>query len=268
MKTLHPKIQELKDRTAGQWLEARYSDYKTITKEIEKRVSAMDNPWKDDPFVIRGYLAVWNLKDTYGTIARQGCFAKSIAERGPKSSAKNKIIHLFMHDKKEPVGQYLELVEDDYGLRFACRVDDVQGTPIRVLKQTQSGTINQYSYGFRYVWDKMEFNEALNAIDMFECELWEGSSITVDAAMPETYTIRSKEDLIKVLTDLGNEAEDIVNALPKSKQMEVRQLITKYKTLAESKPLVSKPALDLSSKPASVTGILAVGSYKLNLKQF
>lgn len=268
MKTLHPKIQELKNRTAGQWLEARYANYESITKEIEKRVSAIENPWKDDPFVIRGYLAVWNMKDSYGTIARQGCFAKSIAERGPKSNAKNKIIHLFMHDKKEPIGQYLELVEDDYGLRFACRVDDVPGMPLRVLGQTKSGTINQYSYGFRYVWDKMEFNEGLNAIDMFECELWEGSSITVDAAMPETYTIRSAEDLNKILTDLGNEAEDLIIALPRSKQMEIRQIITKYKTLAERKPVDSKQPLDLSGKPASTTGVLAVGTYKLNLNQF
>lgn len=266
MKTLHPKIQALKDRTNGEFLTCRYDSPAYPAMQV-RAVATEENPWKDDPFVIRGYLAVWNHKDTYGTIARKGCFAKSLAERGPKSNAKNKIIHLFMHDKKEPVGQYLELVEDDYGLRFACKVDDVAGTPLRVLKQTDSGTINQYSYGFRYIWDKMEYNQPLDAVDMWECELWEGSSITCDAAMPETYTIRSKEDLQKVLKDMGSDAEDIIEGLPRQFQMEIRQLVTRYRTLAETKPMTQeKPLLDLSYKPAK--SVVVVGGYKLNLNEF
>jgi HK97 family phage prohead protease len=265
MKILHKKIQELKERTAGEYLICRYVDNGT---DFTIRLQTIpDNPWKDNPRVIRGYLAVWGVPDTYGTVAIRGCFSKSLKDRGPESGAKNKIIHLWIHDMKEPVGSYLELVEDDYGLRFACLVDDVAGTPERVLKQTKSGTLNQYSYGFNYVWDKMEYNETRKVIEMYECDLYEGSSLSIKASNPETYTIRSKEDLTKALLELGNEAEDVIESLPRNARLEVRQLISRYKSLAENKPLEKRMALDLSGEPSNKKE-LVVGTYKLNLNSF
>jgi len=261
-KKLHPKIQELKDRTAGQYLTSRYIE------SIPKRAGSPVEPkYKDNTRVIEGYLAVWGVKDSYGTIAMRGCFAKSISDRGPSSNAKNKIIHLFMHNMFEPVASYLELEEDDYGLRFAALVDDVEGMPERVLVQTRSGTLNQYSYGFNYVWDKMEYVENRDAVLMHECDLYEGSSVSIKASNPETFTIRTKEDLDNKLIELGHEAEAIISTIPRKHQMEIRQLITSYKSLAELKPLEGKRALDLSIEPVE-SEVMAVGSYKLDVKQF
>lgn len=258
---LHPRIQALKNMVGGEYLTCRYVDAagKNSQPDLKLKVDV-------DTRVIEGYLAVFGVRDSYGTVAVKGCFAKSINDRGPKSSAKNKIIHLYMHDIMEPVGQYTELYEDDYGLRFKCQVDDTgDGTrPDQVLKQTRSGTINQYSFGFDYVWEKMEFDEVRDAVLMFECDLYEGSSVTLKPANTETYTIRTQEDFTKRLAEIGVEAEEVLAGLGKKQQMEIRQLITRYKSLASYKPEQHAP-LDLSSKP---TQELSVGDYKLNLTQF
>jgi hypothetical protein len=168
-----------------------------------------------------------------------------------------------MHDRYEPVGQYEELYEDEYGLRFKLRVDKVpNGRPEQVRIQTKSGTLNQYSYGFDYVWDKMEYHEDSDSILMFEVDLYEGSSISILASNPETYTIRSQEDLTNALHDLGIEADQIISSLPMKKQMELKQLITRYKSLANR----SKPELPLVVDEPS--NGLVIGDYKLNLTEF
>lgn len=236
----------------------RYVNDKGIVVPADYKVRASS----DDPYVIEGYLAVFGIRDSYGTVAVKGCFAKSLNDRGPKSQAKDKIIHLWMHDRYEPVGQYEELFEDEYGLRFKLRVDKVPtGRPEQVRIQTKSGTLNQYSYGFDYVWDKMEYDEASESILMFETDLYEGSSISILASNPETFTIRSQEDLSNALQDLGFEADQIISTLPMKKQMELKQLITRYKSLANR----SKPELPLVVDEP--TG-LVIGDYKLNLTEF
>lgn len=260
-KELHPKIKELKDRTAGEFLTCRY--LQPLPKP-KKGIRAVETPkYKDDPRVIEGYLAVFGVKDSYGTVAVKGCFAKSIRDRGPESNAKNKIIHLFGHNQLDPVGSYVELSEDDYGLYFACRADDVAGTPERVLVQTRSGTLNQFSYGFEYIWDRMEYDEKDDAILMYDVYLEEGTSLGIRASNPETYAIRSKEELVVALADLGKEAEEVIESLPRNFRMEIRQLIMRYKSLAKFEP--AKKLLDLKSEPIDR---VKVGSYKLNLTEF
>ena len=258
MKTLHPKIQELQRRTAGEYLTCRYVDSNNKPIIADHRVKASS----DDPFVIEGYLAVFGMRDSFKTSAEKGCFTKSLNDRGPKSSAKDKIIHLWMHDRYEPIGQYEELYEDSYGLRFKMRFDDVpNGRPEQVRRQTKSGTINQYSYGFQYVWDKMEYDEKEDTIRMFECDLYEGSSVSVLASNSETFTIRSAEEFETTLYDLGMEADQIISSLPKRKQMELKQLLTRYKSLANR----SKPVLPLIIDEPKTE--LVIGDYKLNLNE-
>lgn len=260
MKTLHPKIQALKSNIAGEYLTSRYVDTKGKAISADHKIQVdVDNR------IIEGYLAVFGVRDSYGTTAVKGCFAKSLNDRGPKSGAKNKIIHLWMHNPCEPIGQYTELEEDNYGLRFKMAVDNVQGRPEQVLVQTRSGTINQYSYGFDYVWDKMEYDQAKDTVLMLECDLYEGSSVSIHAANPETYTVRTKDDFTKALSALGIEAEEIIQGLNRKQQIEVRQLITRYKSLTEFKP-IQNGLLDLSIEPSN--GVMVVGDYKLNLNSF
>lgn len=249
---MHVKILDLKKRVAGQALQSRYS------KEVDFKVRA-----SEDNRIVKGYLAVFGIPDSYGTVAVRGCFAKSIKERGPKSSAKNKIIFLAFHDPTEPIGRFTMLKEDDYGLYFEAEIDDTPGTPQRCLDQIRSGTLNQYSYGFDYVWDKMEYHEDSGLIMMNEVMLFEGTCLAILASNPETYTVRSSKEKIVLLEQINAEIEEVLHSVSIKKQLIIRQLVTRYNSLVKAKPL-SKNALRKKSKP---DGVVKIGGYKLNLKQ-
>lgn len=250
---MHSKISTLIRQTAGQFRQSKYS----TDVDFKVRVD------KNNPRLVKGYLAVFNVPDSYRTVAVPGCFAKSIRERGPQSSAKNKIIFLAFHDATEPIGQFTVLREDSYGLYFEALIDDTAGTPQRCLDQIRSGTINQYSYGFDYVPDKLVYNEETDLILMHEVVLIEGSCLAIDAANPETYTVRTKKQKTLLLEQTNQEVEEILTSLPIKKQIQLRQIVTRYNSLVNSKPLI-KSALR-KSKPKKT---VKIGSFNLNPKQF
>lgn len=255
MKTLHPRILELQKRQAGTYITSSFASQGKI---LDYRITASEDR------IVRGYLAVWNEADDRGTAPVKGAFLKSIQERGPKSLAKQKILFLYYHDLKDPIGQFIELEEDDYGLRFAAVVDDIpQGD--RVLTQVRSGTLNQFSYGFLYVWDKMEYIEKRNIVLMYEVDIWEGSVVSY-GSQKETFAIRSVEQLEAQMEDVNMELEELIKSLPRVKQMELRQLLTRQKSLLEIKP---DSLLSTLTKPkADDVKVLAIGGYKLDVKQF
>lgn len=254
MKALHQKIKELQQRNAGTYVT---SSFLHNGKALDYRIKL------DEERMVRGYLAVFNEKDDRGTAPIKGAFAKSIQERGPKSQAKQKILMLWQHDMKNPIGQFVELEEDNYGLRFAAVIDEVPEGE-RALRQIRSGTINQFSYGFLPVWDKMEYDEKTDTIRMLEVDMWEGSAVTY-ASQKETFAIRSVDQLNAQLEDVNTELEEFLRNLPRTKQMEFRQLLTRYKSLLEIQP---DSLLKTLKDEEAGKGVLAVGDYKLDVKQF
>jgi len=257
MKELHSKIKDLKLRAAPVTLSGSYIS--ETGELIDLKITATE-----EDRTVKGYLAVWGVKDDRGTVAIKGCFAKSIQERGPGSNSKYKIVFLWQHKQDEPIGQFTELVEDDYGLRFTAILDEVP-TADRALKQIRSGTINQFSYGFTYVWDKMEFDEDMDAILMFEAGLWEGSAVTIGSCV-ETYAIRSKEQYAEQADLLNDETEDFIKSIPRSRQLELRQLFAKHISLNENKPLeLRQKTLDQIEPNES---LVEIGEYKLDLTKF
>lgn len=253
MKQLHKRIADLKLRQAGQYVA---SSFKTHTGKMEYRIKANEDNTAE------GYLAVWDIPDDAGTFPIKGAFSKSLRERGPQSQAKQKILFLWMHDMCNAIGQFVELEEDDYGLRFKVAIDDIpEGR--RFLAQVRSGTLNQFSYGFLYVWDKMEYIEERDAIMMKEVDLWEGSAVFY-GSQSETFAIRSKEQLTASKEDAAEELEELLRTLPKVKQMELRQLLTRMKSLDEIKP----DSLLSSLKSDEAGKTLAIGGYKFDVEQF
>lgn len=253
MKTIHQKIKELQRRNAGTYWQ---SSFDHLGKSLDYRIKL------DEERMVRGYLAVFNEADDRGTAPIKGAFAKSLNERGPKSNAKQKILFLWYHKMDQPIGQFIELEEDNYGLRFAAVVDDIPEGE-RVLRQIRSGTINQFSYGFLPVWDKMEYDEEKDIVRMLEVDLWEGSAVTY-GSQKQTFAIRSKEQLTAQIEDVQDELEEFISNMPRAKQMEFRQLLTRYKSLMEVEPDSIKETL----KKDEPTGHLVVGNYKLDVKQF
>lgn len=224
----HQKIQELKLRSKpvnisglGVNKEGQLVDLKIRADESEERL-------------IKGYLTVWNVVDSYRTVWTKGCFAKSIKERGPDSNAKNKILFLWQHRQDEPLGQFRVLNEDDYGLYFEAVLDDIPQAD-RCIKQVRSGTLNQFSFGFDYIWDKVEYDDQYEAVRIFEAELFEGSSVTF-ASNTETYAVRSIEEFEKQKELLDEETDDFIKSVPRSKQLELRQLLSRHISLAKMEP--------------------------------
>lgn len=253
MKTLHPKIKELQSRQAATYITSSFAHN---GKTLDYRIRV------DEDRIIRGYLAVFNEKDDRGTAPIKGAFSKSIKERGPSSQAKQKILFLWFHDLCEPIGQFIELEEDDYGLRFAAAIDDIpQGD--RALKQVRSGTLNQFSYGFLYVWDKMEYDEKTDTVRMMEVDLWEGSVVSY-GSQKETFAIRSTEQLEAQLEDVSLDMENFLCNMPRAKQMEFRQLLTRYKSLTSIQP----DSLLGTLKSDEPTNVVTIGGYKLDVTQF
>lgn len=245
---MHNKIVELRRQTAGQFMQSRY-DKKV---DFKVRVDTKER-------VVKGYLAVFGVRDSYGTVAVKGCFAKSIKERGPLSSAKDKIIFIAFHDPTEPIGQFTTLKEDSYGLYFEALIDDTPGMPKRCLDQINSGTLNQYSYGFDYVYDQLEYHEDSDSILMREVILYEGTVLALFASNPETYTVRTRAEKLLEMEQINLEMEEAMTALPKKRQLRIKQLVTRYNSLIRTKPL-NKKALR-SGKPKNKT--VKVGEYNL-----
>ncbi len=218
---MHQRIKELQIRTATR------QPYSDMAVGVDGKLSV-----DKDERIIKGYLAVWGIVDTFGTRFVKGCFAKSLSARGVGSNAKQKILYLWQHDMKDPIGQFRVLQEDDYGLYFEAEIDDVPSGN-RALTQTRSGTINQNSFGFDYVWDKVEYNETDDAIDVFEAVLHEGSAVTF-GSNSETYMMRSPEEITTAKEVLAEEVNEFASELPHKQRVIFKQLMTRHISIANA----------------------------------
>lgn len=234
---LHPKIKELK-------LRANPINYSNVTVNERGELSS-DFASDLDNRIVSGYLLRWGSINMHGEIFLRGCCAKSISDRGPGSNANYKITFLNQHRTGEPMCVFAELVEDDYGLRFkTAPLDDVPWAD-HVLTQLRSGTLNQFSAGFDYVWDKTEWDEANNCIVCKEIDLFEGSVVTIGSEVG-TYAIRSKEEE----SNLYDEIETFIKTLPRKNQLEARQYFTQLKSLVDFEPQNQRNALE-EDKPVT-----------------
>lgn len=251
MYRLHPKIQELKKRskpvTFGNVFELEDTRLKLQVDE-------------ENPRLVKGYLCVWERVDSHGTIWTKGAFARSIKERGPGSNATQKILFLWMHDMKDPIGRFTVLKEDNFGLYFEAEIDPVPSGD-RALIQINSGTINQFSTGFDFIWERLEWDETAEAVRVNEVDLYEGSCVSF-ASIKETYAIRSVEQLEGLRDVAKAEVDALLIQVPRKLQIELRQALTEYVTLLETSALTedaveatrktkggatSKKALDLGA---------------------
>lgn len=215
------------------------------------------------------YFCIWGVLDDRRCVWMKGAFSKSIKERGPDSRANQKIFLSWWHDLRDPIGRPLRILEDDIGAYVEYELDDPESVPSarRAKEQVlEKGTVNGWSFGFNYIWDKMEvieWKDGKEAVGMKEADLVEIAPLTAPS-MPQTYSVRSREEFEEKKLLLKDEVEDFIKSLPRQKQLELRQLLNGYDTLNEFKP-EAQPTLDLSYKPDQM---LEVGGYKLNLRGF
>lgn len=189
--------------------------------------------------IISGYAAIFGNKDDACDIIIKGAFAKSISERGPQSVTNRKIVGLYMHDQTEPIGKPSVLREDNKGLYFEMPLDSVPRGD-QSLIQLKSGTLNQFSIGYQYVWDKMEYDEATDSFICKELNLFEISVVTFGCnEETEFLGMKSAEEIENISQVLSIKTEEIINALPYEQGVSVRQLLKKHIALAYIKPTKS-----------------------------
>jgi HK97 family phage prohead protease len=218
--------------------------------EQPEAIRAMNStPSSENPRLLKQYFAIWNVKDDLGCIPIKGCFKKSIEERGPNTNSTFKIVVLWCHDQRDPLCIPTVLKEDEIGL-YAEYVPDPVPSGDRCVTQVRSGTINQGSYGFNYVWDKMEWDDNLEGIIMKEANLFEISPVSI-ASQRETFAVRNADG---TYTDpyLDEETEELIKLVPRKHQLEIRSLIDRHISLAKAQPLELRQKTLGESKPKQV----------------
>jgi HK97 family phage prohead protease len=224
MKTLDEKIKELKLRAGAiQYSSVSVDDKGNIVDE--KRNSDFANR------IIAGYVFVWGVPNMHREVMLKGSCSKSILERGPNSNAKYKITFFWMHSQQDPLGGFEILEEDDYGLYFRTKPLDPVVNADRALTQIQSGTINQFSGGYDYVWDKIEYDSDNDLLILKEIDLFDISPVSIGSQL-ETFAFRSKEQV----EYLHDETEGFIKSLPRNMQLEARNLFTRHKALMNKEP--------------------------------
>lgn len=219
---LHPKIIELKKHAAPiAFSSASVNQF----GELVERESLLDQR------IVEGYGAIWGNINLFKERFYKGAFRKSILDNGPLSGANYEI--KFRDDHGRACGLFEKLQEDSIGLYFRTRPLDEVSWADDLLTQLRSGTINNFSIGFNYVFNEraMKWNENSDCIDIFEAKLMEISAVAIPADM-QTFAIRSGEDL-ESLYDI---TEEFIRSLPRKDQLQARKIFALQKSLITNEP--------------------------------
>lgn len=205
----------------------QYKSFAVYIKEVN---------YDNESRTISGYAAIFGNKDKAGDILIKGCFSKSIQDRGPESPANDKIIMLWMHNMNEPIGRITVLNEDDKGLYFEAVIDDVPRGE-QAIKQLESGTLNQFSIGYQYVWENCEYDVGKDAFIVKEVKLYEISVVSIGCNGETEYLgLKSIEDAERAYEELNVEISDVCSSMPASKQQKIQRIISKAMSLAAFSP--------------------------------
>lgn len=148
------------------------------SKLIQSEFKELDSD-NGQPVIRVKFASFGNIDDARDLLVK-GCMGKSIAEHGANSTSNRKIAFLWQHDIRNPLGKSLleeELSDGAYG---NVRLSDFESVPDskRLYAQLKDGTINQFSIGYFPVWDKIEYDEQLDAFINKEIRLFEYSAVT------------------------------------------------------------------------------------------
>lgn len=224
------QIRQLKKRSAP----INYSNVSVNEcGELEERAALLDQR------IVEGYGCIWGVRNSHGEIFVRGAFAKSIQEMGPGSKSNYHI--KFRDEHGRACALFDVLAEDEIGLYFKTKpLDNVQWCD-DLLVQLRSGTINNFSNGFKYIWDKIEYDTENDALVILEARLFEVSAVAIPSDT-ETFALRSAQDP-EILFD---DTEKFIITLPHSFQLEARHIFARYNSLKEpvehrKTPLTTEP---------------------------
>lgn len=184
---------------------------------------------------ISGYAAVFGNIDLAGDLIVKGAFAKSIQERGPGTTNGNKIAFLYQHTMAQPLGLITKLLEDDYGLYFEAVMSETQFCS-DVLTQILDGTLDQFSIGYNYVWDKVEYDSDKEAFICLELYLAENSIVTLSCNPLAQFEGMKSEDRENQRITLRDALEAELKNLSYPRQYKLRTVISDLLALESVQP--------------------------------
>lgn len=198
------------------------------------------------------YLAKFDNIDADNDMIKKGAFTKSIQERGPEASSNRRIAYLRWHDWEKPIGKFLSLNEDDYGLFAVAQLGQSQ-IGEDAWNDYNDGIIREHSIGFQYIQDKMRWIDDMNAPAqgywmISELKLYEGSAVTF-GANEETNVVEvmKSEQKIEKAVKISEQIDTLIKALATGKgsddrlfemEMKVKYLNSQLLLLAKSEPIV------------------------------
>lgn len=185
-----------------------------------------------DERIVEGYAVIWGQVNSHGEKFVKGAFSKAINDIGPASNSNYQIKFRDRHGKT--CSLFEDIYEDEIGLFFRTKPLDNVSWADDVLTQLRSGSLNNFSIGFKHVWDKVEWDEEDDCLVCLEVRLFEISVVDIPSDM-STYAIRSAEKEY-----VQEDIEDFIASLPKSKQLEARKLFSICMTLQNEEQIENK----------------------------
>jgi uncharacterized protein len=125
----------------------------------------------DPEGVVEGYASLFGEVDQARDMVMPGAFQSSLRARGLR-----RIPMLFQHDPSEPIGVWLELVEDWRGLRARGKLIPDVTRAREVFALVRAGAIDGLSIGFRTVKGRVDPKTRVRRLDRID--LWEISIVT------------------------------------------------------------------------------------------
>ena len=120
---------------------------------------------------VEGYASLFGEIDAARDMVMPGAFARTLRQRGIR-----RVPMLFQHDPAEPVGVWLELVEDFRGLRARGRLIPEVARARELIALVRAGAVDGLSIGFRTV--KGRVDPASRVRKIIDLDLWEISIVT------------------------------------------------------------------------------------------
>lgn len=156
-----------------------------------------------------GYASVFGNEDSHGDIVEKGAFRKTIRE------SKGRVPILWQHDSWEPIGESLELEEDDHGLRTRGQIvlDTRRGAEAYALMKRTKG-FRGLSIGYQTVKREIEnLDDGQVVRRLKEIKLWEYSLVTFPANTLAVVGSVKTSMLLRDLRSLRTGDPDLFKAL-------------------------------------------------------
>jgi HK97 family phage prohead protease len=125
--------------------------------------------------IIEGYATIFGLVDTFGDIVEDGAFEASLAQHKSEGTAP---AMLWSHDPAAPIGRWLELVEDETGLRVRGQLNLESDGGQQALIHIKAGDVGGLSIG--YLPKRVE-RAPDNGLSLVEIDLYEVSVVSMPA---------------------------------------------------------------------------------------